>query len=91
MGPNCSDITCWRKTSRNQTKEKPRPISRSESSQTTITGVEAIAPALSLGERELHRHAGHDAEDIDSTEPLGPVINDYQKWNHLHSLLIPIF
>ena len=57
-------------------KEKPRPISRSESSQTTITGVEAIAPALSLGERELHRHAGHDAEDIDSTEPLGPVIND---------------
>ena len=57
-------------------KEKPRPISKSESSQTTITGVEAIAPALSLGERELHRHAGFDPEDIDGTEPLGPVIND---------------
>ena len=27
-------------------KEKPRPISKSESSQTTITGTEAIAPAL---------------------------------------------
>lgn len=57
-------------------KEKPRPISTSESSQTTITGLEAIAPALSIGERELHRHAGHDAEEIDNTEPLGPVIND---------------
>ena len=57
-------------------KAKPRPISVSESSQTTITGIEAIAPALSIGERELHRHAGHDTEDIDNTEPLGPVIND---------------
>ena len=57
-------------------KEKPRPISTSEAPQTTITGVEAIAPALSIGERELHRHAGHDTEDIDSTQPLGPVIND---------------
>ena len=58
-------------------KEKPRPISQPESSQTTITGVEAIAPALSIGERELHRHAGcGDTEDIDNTEPLGPVIND---------------
>lgn len=57
-------------------KEKPRPISTSEASQTTITGLEAIAPALSIGERELHRHAGHDAEEIDNTEPLGPVIND---------------
>lgn len=57
-------------------KAKPRPISVSESSQTTITGIEAIAPALSIGERELHRHAGHDTEDIDKTEPLGPVIND---------------
>ena len=36
-------------------KEKPRPISQSEASQTTITGIEAIAPALSIGERELHR------------------------------------
>ena len=57
-------------------KQKARPISKSESSQTTITGVEAIAPALSLGERDLHRHAGHDTEEISSTEPLGPVIND---------------
>ena len=57
-------------------KEKPRPISKSESSQTTITGTEAIAPALSIAERELHRHAGHDTEDIDNTEPLGPIIND---------------
>ena len=57
-------------------KDKPRPISKSEASQTTITGVEAIAPALSIGERELHRHAGHDTEDIDATQPLGPVIND---------------
>ena len=58
-------------------KEKPRPISQSESSQTTITGIEAIAPALSIGERELHRHAGcGETEDIDNTEPLGPVIND---------------
>ena len=24
----------------------------------------------------MHRHAGHDTEDIDNTEPLGPVIND---------------
>lgn len=57
-------------------KEKPRPISKSESSQTTITGTEAISPALSIAERELHRHAGHDTEDIDNTEPLGPIIND---------------
>ena len=58
-------------------KEKPRPISQPESSQTTITGVEAIAPALSIAERELHRHAGcGETEDIDNTEPLGPVIND---------------
>ena len=57
-------------------KEKPRPISKSESSQTTITGTEAIAPALSIAERELHRHAGHDTEDIENTEPLGPIIND---------------
>ena len=57
-------------------KEKPRPISKSESSQTTITGTEATAPALSIAERELHRHAGHDTEDIDNTEPLGPIIND---------------
>jgi len=57
-------------------KEKPRPISTSEAPQTTITGVEAIAPALSIGERELHRHAGHDTEDIEATQPLGPVIND---------------
>ena len=58
-------------------KEKPRPISQPESSQTTITGVEAIAPALSISERELHRHAGcGETEDIDNTEPLGPVIND---------------
>lgn len=59
-----------------QQKEKSRPISTAESSQTTITGQEAIAPALSIGERELHRHAGHETEDIDNTEPLGPVIND---------------
>ena len=58
-------------------KEKPRPISQPESSQTTITGVEAIAPALSIAERELHRHAGcGETEDIDNTEPLGPVINN---------------
>ena len=57
-------------------KEKSRPVSQSEAPQTTITGIEAIAPALSIGERELHRHAGCDTEDIDSTEPLGPVIND---------------
>ena len=57
-------------------KEKTRPISTSEAPQTTITGVEAIAPALSIGERELHRHAGHDTEDIEATQPLGPVIND---------------
>ena len=57
-------------------KEKPRPISKSESSQTTITGTEAISPALSIAERDLHRHAGHDTEDIDNTEPLGPIIND---------------
>ena len=56
--------------------QKARPVSRPESSQQTITGVEAIAPALSLGERDLHRHAGCDTEDIDNTEPLGPVIND---------------
>ena len=57
-------------------KEKPRPISIAESSQTTITGDEAIAPALSIGERELHRHAGFDAQDPEKAEPLGPVIND---------------
>ena len=57
-------------------QQKPRPVSISESSQITITGDEAIAPALSLGERELHRHAGLDAEDIEKSEPLGPVIND---------------
>ena len=57
-------------------KEKPRPISQPESSQKTITGIRPISPALSLGERNLHRHAGIDAEDIDKTEPLGPVIND---------------
>ena len=56
-------------------KEKPRPISQPESSQ-TITGIKPISPALSLGERNLHRHAGFDTEDIDKTEPLGPVIND---------------
>ncbi len=57
-------------------QEKPRPISVAESSQTTITGDEAIAPALSIGERELHRHAGFDAQDPEKAEPLGPVIND---------------
>ncbi|MGB1475076.1 MAG: DNA mismatch repair endonuclease MutL [Candidatus Poseidoniaceae archaeon] len=57
-------------------KEKPRPISQPESSQKTITGIKPISPALSLGERSLHRHAGFDTEDIDKTEPLGPVIND---------------
>ena len=57
-------------------EEKSRPISVAESSQTTITGDEAIAPALSYGERELHRHAGFDAEDPEKAEPLGPVIND---------------
>ena len=57
-------------------KEKPRPISQPESSQKTITGIKPISPALSLGERNLHRHAGFDTEDIDQTEPLGPVIND---------------
>jgi len=56
--------------------EKPRPVSVAESSQTTITGKEAIAPALSSSERELHRHAGFDAEDPESSEPLGPVINN---------------
>ena len=56
--------------------DKPRPVSVAESSQTTITGQEAIAPALSVGERELHRHAGFDAEDPENSEPLGPVIND---------------
>ena len=56
--------------------EKPRPISKAETSQTTITGIKAIAPALSFGERELHRHAGLDTEDIENSEPLGPVIND---------------
>jgi len=57
-------------------KEKPRPISKSEASQKTITGIKAISPALSLGERDLHRHAGFETEDIENTEPLGPVIND---------------
>ena len=57
-------------------QEKARPVSVSESSQYTITGDEAIAPALSIGERELHRHAGFDAEDPSKSEPLGPVIND---------------
>jgi DNA mismatch repair protein MutL len=60
----------------NKKVEKSRPVSVSESSQTTITGDEAIAPALSIGERELHRHAGFDAEDPEKAEPLGPVIND---------------
>ena len=57
-------------------KHKPRPVSESLKSQTTITGEEPISPALSRGERELHRHAGLNKEDIESTEPLGPVIND---------------
>ncbi len=57
-------------------KTKPRPISQPESSQKTITGIKPISPALSIGERNLHRHAGLDTEDIDNTEPLGPIIND---------------
>ena len=57
-------------------KEKPRPISISESPQRTITGIKAISPALSIGERDLHRHAGFETENIDKTEPLGPVINE---------------
>lgn len=56
--------------------EKARPVSVSESSQTTITGLKAISSALSSGERELHRHAGFNAEDPENSEPLGPVIND---------------
>ncbi|MBT5184842.1 MAG: DNA mismatch repair endonuclease MutL [Euryarchaeota archaeon] len=56
--------------------EKARPVSVSESSQTTITGMKAVSPALSSGERELHRHAGFNAEDPENSEPLGPVIND---------------
>ena len=57
-------------------KVKSRPVSQPESSQTTITGIEPIFPALSVGERDLHRHAGCDAEDIENTEPLGPIINE---------------
>ena len=57
-------------------KAKSRPVSQPESSQTTITGIEPIFPALSVGERDLHRHAGCDAEDIENTEPLGPIINE---------------
>ena len=62
-------------------EDKPRPVSVAESSQTTITGQEAIAPALSVGERELHRHAGFDAEDPENSEPLGPVTMIYQRWS----------
>jgi DNA mismatch repair protein MutL len=59
-----------------QAKEKPRPISIAPSTQKTITNQAPTAPALSLGERQLHRHAGADATRPESEEPLGPVIND---------------
>jgi len=64
-------------------KQKLRPISKSESSQKTITGIRPISPALSVAERELHRHAGFNPEDIEKTEPLGPVINDLPKMEPL--------
>ncbi len=57
-------------------KIQPRPISQPEFSQTTITGDSPTAPALSLEERELHRHAGLNSENPETSDPIGPVIND---------------
>ncbi|MDP6869252.1 MAG: DNA mismatch repair endonuclease MutL [Candidatus Poseidoniaceae archaeon] len=57
-------------------EEKSRPVSSSLSSQKTITGEKAIAPALSIQERELHRHAGKEKTSPADDGPIGPVIND---------------
>ena len=57
-------------------KIQPRPISKPESSQQTITGQSPISSPLSHEERELHRYAGLESENIEQSEPLGPIIND---------------
>ena len=57
-------------------KSKPRPISTSEFAQRTITGEKPTAPALSVDERKLHRHAGMNSENPADSNPIGPVIND---------------
>ena len=55
--------------------EKARPISSAASTQKTITLEAPTAPALSIGERELHRHAGIDAESPLEGGALGAIIN----------------
>lgn len=56
--------------------EKARPISSAASAQKTITLEAPTAPALSIGERELHRHAGIDAESPLEGGALGAIINE---------------
>ncbi len=56
--------------------DKKRPISEPVVNQRTITGEKAIAPALSVQERQLHRNAGLAATSPSEDGPIGPVIND---------------
>ena len=41
-------------------QSKPRPVSESPTLQKTLTGTDAISPALSSAERELHRYSEHE-------------------------------
>ena len=63
----------------NSQQERPRPVSISPASQTTLPGMESnpIAPALSSEERRLHRHSanGDPISPIDEPELSGQKTN----------------
>ena len=60
-----------------QKEEKVRPISKSETPQETLPGLpkKPISPALSIAERDLHRHShnGVTTSPLDEEELLGEI------------------
>ena len=66
--------------------EKQRPVSTSMASQEILPGMDErpIAPALSVAERDLHRHAGAGQTHLPSKEtPLEGIINELPKMEPL--------
>ena len=60
-------------------QSKPRPVSESPTLQKTLTGTDAISPALSSAERELHRYSEHEGVSPEKETKLGGLLNELGK------------